>query len=330
MIFFKNSFSLRYFAIIFLSLSQSIVAYEKLTLLTAPIGHHGSQYGGPLSVTTSLISGLTHLGVIFNHNPLRFEDVGDVVMVLSDVRALGQAIQLKRQGKIKKLLAGPNLVVRANQDGGILASPEIDVCIVPSYWVKPSYEDDEPTLKGRIQIWYAGVDTHYWSPSISFQEKMSQGSKEVLVYWKTEGEAFCRHVERVLREKGFHPIRVRYGSYSKDQFKHYLQRSLFAVFITRSESQGIAFAESWAMDVPTLVWDPQEPLTIMGKVHWPVAACPYINPANGAIWKNAEHLAHILDNINDFSSRFGARASVIESMSDEVSARMLMNIVNNG
>ena len=27
-----------------------------------------------------------------------------------------------------------------------------------------------------------------------------------------------------------------------------------AVFISRSESQGLALAEAWAMDVPTLVW----------------------------------------------------------------------------
>lgn len=303
--------------------------YQKITILTAPIGQHGSQYGGPLSVTQSLLAGLSKVGANFNHNPLRVEDVGDVVMVLCDVHALSQAIELKRNGVIKKLLAGPNLVVRAIDDGGILASPEIDICIVPSYWVKPSYEDDQPSLSNRIQIWYAGVDTNYWNPNVTFQQKLEAGVKNVLVYSKTEGEGFCRHVEDILRSRGFNPKRVNYGSYNKERFKHKLEKSLFAVFITRSESQGIAFAESWAMDVPTLVWDPQEPLVIRGKSHWPVAACPYLQPSNGLLWKNSDELVNILENIASLSSGFAPRSWVVKNMSDEVSARLLNTIINS-
>lgn len=304
-------------------------SYQKITLLTAPIGHNSSQYGGPLSVTQSLLNGLAHIGARFNYNPSQIEEVGDVVMVLANTHALGQVIELKRQGKVKKILAGPNLLVRANEDGGILASPEIDVCIVPSYWVKPSYEDDEPSLKNRIQIWYAGVDINYWNPTVTFQQKVKNGVKDVLVYWKTESESFCQQVEAILKKQGFNPKRLRYGSYDKERLKKKLSKSLFAVFITRSESQGIAFAESWAMDVPTIVWDPQEPLVIRGKSHWPVAACPYLQPSNGLLWRNQNELTGLIQNIGNFVPLFSPRSWVMQNMSDEVSARLLLTIINN-
>lgn len=302
--------------------------YQKVTILTAPIGHNSSQYGGPQSVTRSLIAGLSQLGITFNYNPSRIDDVGDVVMVLADLHALRQAISLKKSGRIKKLLAGPNLVVRANEDGGILADPEVDICIVPSYWVKPSYEDDEPSLKNRIQIWYAGVDTYCWFPARTLQQKITDGVKNVLVYWKTEEKVFCKKVENILRANGFNPIRLQYGSYNKEYFKQTLSTALFAVFITRSESQGIAFAESWAMDVPTLVWDPQEPLMIRGKLHWPISACPYLNESNGTLWKNGAELTNLIQNISNELSHFSPRSWVIRHMSDEISAQLICNIIN--
>jgi hypothetical protein len=303
--------------------------YQKITVLTAPIGQHSAQYGGPASVTASLLNGFTRLGVHFNYNPSRIDEVGDVVIVLANAHALGQAIILKQSGHIKKLLAGPNLVVRAIDDGGILASPEIDICIVPSYWVKPSYEDDQPTLKNRIQIWYAGVDTNYWQPTSSLQQKIDAGEKNVLVYWKTENEAFCRDVEIALKKHGFHPIRLHYNHYAKEQYKTKLSKCLFSVFITRSESQGIAFAESWAMDVPTLVWDPQQPLVIRGKEHWPVAACPYLTNSTGILWKNITEFNVLLQNIRDHVSNFSPRSWIEKNMTDLVSASNMLKIIQN-
>lgn len=303
--------------------------YDKITILTAPIGHQGSQYGGPHSVTKSLINGLSQLGVPFNYNPSREVDVADLVIVLADPNALRQAITLKRSGRIKKLLAGPNLVVLAKDDGGILAAPEVDICIVPSYWVQPSYEDDQPSLKNRIQIWYAGVDVDYWRPQKTLQQKLEQGYKDVLVYWKTESQEFCNRAESALKRHGFNPIRLRYGAYSRDQFKAQLEKVLFAVFITRSESQGIAFAECWAMDVPTLVWDPQQPLAIKGKVHWPIAACPYLSIWTGLLWKNENELSVLVHNIATQLRQFAPRDWIIDNMTDEISAKRLYAIAIN-
>lgn len=321
--------------LIFLQFSQSASVqnfntFNKLTVLTAPIGHIAYQSGGPSSVTKSLLNGLKKLGVNFNHNPQSVKQVGDCVYALSDVNTLYQGIHLKKEGIIKKLFAGPNIMTRANECNHVLASPEIDTYIVNSEWTYIAYIEDEPSLKNRLQIWPAGVDTDYWAPQKSLQQKIIAETKKVLVYWKTEKESFCSLVENTLRSAGFQPVRLQYGHYSQEQFNNTLQDVICAIFISRSESQGIALAETWAMDVPTLVWDPQEPLTMCGKVFWPISAAPYLNKSNGLFWKNIEELKTLLSDFYKNIEHTSPREWTLQHMTDEVCAQYLLNIINTG
>ena len=52
-----------------------------------------------------------------------------------------------------------------------------------------------------------------------------------------------------------------------------------AVFMSRSESQGLALAEAWAMDVPTLVW--QSPPGEPGSVFSLSDPAPYLTSDTG-------------------------------------------------
>jgi hypothetical protein len=308
--------------------SANEYGYKKITVLTAPIGRNDVSWrGGPSSVKRSVIDGLQKLGIPFNVNPQSITEVGDVVHVLSNIDALRQAIQLKRDGRIKKLLAGPNLMVRSNEVNHLLASPEIDICIVPCDWVKNAYREDEISLKNRIQSWYAGVDTDFWCPPVK-----KSASNNVLIYCKLNQsgyEQFYQKVEEILRKNQWVPVRICYGSYSSEQFKQLLSKVAFSVFLSRSESQGIAYAESWSMGVPTLCWDPNEPLWIQGKCYWPVASCPYINPNVGASWKNFDELEGLVKSIKDLLPAFSPREWVLQNMSDEVSAQLLLKIVQS-
>jgi len=197
--------------------------------LTASVA--GQAHGGHSAVTRSVVQGLTKLGTRFNYNPERLKNVAEVVVVLSGIEALKQAIQWKKSGRVKRLLAGPNLVVRSSEYNGLLTSPEIDICLVPSDWVRVAYEEDAPSLRGRIRVWPAGVDSKYWKP----KQRRSE-ARNVLVYWKTEREEFCDSVERILCSFGWVPIRLAYGRYTKREFKMALSASSFAVFVSRSES----------------------------------------------------------------------------------------------
>jgi len=282
----------------------------------------GHALRGPSAVLRSLTEGFKGEGIHFNYNPKSIKEIGDVVVVLSHIEALREAIELKRSGKIKKILAGPNLMNLSNEFDGILASGEIDICLVPCEWVQVAYEEDNPALVGRIRVWPAGVDEKFWHP------KKIEKSKEVLIYWKTESEEFIRGIENKLGEFGYKPFRIRYSKYSRDEFREKLSRALFSVFVSKSESQGIALAESWAMDVPTLVWNPK-PSEINGRIYSCISSSPYLNSRLGVEWKTMSDLESLLKQMGSMLCQFQPREWVLENMTDKVSAQLLLKMISH-
>jgi hypothetical protein len=106
-------------------------------------------YGGHPAVTRSIISGFKKCKINFNYNPQRVGNLSDNVLVLAGVKTLKQAIYLKKNGYIKKIFAGPNIVTFSNDQNFLLSSPEIDIVIVPSEWVRSIYVKDLPCLKKK-------------------------------------------------------------------------------------------------------------------------------------------------------------------------------------
>jgi len=315
------------FLLISITIALAIITSQtrcgnKITVLTDKIGGRSL---GHKAVTRSLLAGLRKLNINFNHNPKSINEVGKTVIVLANVNALRQAIQLKRQGKIKKLLVGPNIMVRSDEHGSIMASKEVDICIVPSYWVQVAYEEDAPALIGRIRSWPAGVNTEYWEPL----KKRNENSRNVLVYVKhKQGQSIYKPVANFLKKHNWTPIRIDYGKYNHDQFKAVLSKSKFAVFISKSESQGIALAEAWSMDVPTLVWNPGN-VTIQGRKYTISSSCPYLNDQLGIDWKNLEEFEKIIKNLDEKLEIFSSRQWVLKNMSDEGCARLMLEIIES-
>ncbi|MBS1986305.1 hypothetical protein JST99_00020 [Candidatus Dependentiae bacterium] len=302
-----------------ISLLQASIAYQPITIMTAPLGGTGC---GHRQVTESLLRGLAHLEIPFVYNPSRLNQVTEIVIVLADPKALQQAIVLKKKRKIKYLCAGPNIMTRADEHDGILASPEVDICIVPSAWVATAYEEEMPALKGRIRSWFAGVDALYW-----LCDKAKIADNNVLIYWKTESESFVHEIESIARETGFNPIRLRYGHHTAVQYKAVLEQVSLAIFISLSESQGIALAEAWSMNVPTLVWNSGK-LHAHGRIYSAVSASPYLTELTGRMWKSMPELRYLLYRLSD--NFFAPRQWVIEHMTDVVSTRMLLDLINQG
>jgi hypothetical protein len=306
-------------------LNKSSQKFKKITILTQPLGAMKSKsYGGHYAVTRSLVEGLKKIEANFNYNPSEIEDIGDIVHVLCNEKALAQAIEWKKKGLIKKLSAGPNLLIRGFDCNNIICNLEVDLYLHPSSWPMISLIQDEPSLKERSQVWYSGVDTNFWCPAKS-QDK----NNNVLVYWKTECEKFCKEVEESLLKFNWKPIRIKYGSYKRSEYKKLLDTVSFAVFISRSESQGLAMVESWAMDVPTLIWEPKKPLYQHGKIFWPICSCPYLNKQVGKQWTTIQEFEELLQEIKSLLSHFTPREWVLKHMSDEVSARVFLKVIDS-
>jgi hypothetical protein len=175
------------------------------------------------------------------------------------------------------------------------------------------YEECAPVLKGRIAVWPAGVDTGFWQPYGTSPRRL------VLIYNKLE-RGRAQGIGDFLAKRGYATALVSYGFYSPARYRRLLNAAMAMVFITQSESQGLALAEAWSMDVPTFVIDNRERLVLGRPVH--VSTAPYLTEATGRFWSEPEELESHL--AASSMARFTPRLWVTENMSDRVCAQKLL------
>jgi hypothetical protein len=76
-----------------------------------------------------------------------------------------------------------------------------------------------------------------------------------MIYFKFRHPDLANAVISFLRSKNIEYDLIQYGSYNDADFKNKLQNTKFVIWIGCSESQGFAFQETLASNVPILVWD---------------------------------------------------------------------------
>jgi hypothetical protein len=265
---------------------------------------------GPQAVAASLERGLAEIGEPFELNPRRLPGGDGVVGVLSDLDALAAAIEWRRGHSGRRLLAGPNLVILPSDAPDLMAAPEVDLCVVPSDWVKDLYEEDTPQLRGRVAVWPAGVDAGYWSPG--------DGGRRALIYVKRlPGQRNVTEDElQATREAlaGYEVTELEYGSFTRDQYRDALREAALVVFFSPSESQCLAQVEAWSADVPTFVWNCAR-WEHGGRVR-ETSSAPYLSDRTGALFDDPAELPALLQRRDSFSPR----AWVLEHMTDAVCA----------
>ena len=209
---------------------------------------------GPTTVRVNLLKGLEKIGQPYFFNP----PVGKVtrlVGVLSNPAALRWAIGAKERGRIRWLIAGPNLVVTPDEHAGILNHPAIDLVVTPSKWVSQCYAAIAPGLSDKLVEWSAGVDENYWCPS---SDQSASKKLDFLIFAKLQSpssEYMIHEIGSELANRGFSFSQLRYGTFQQGEYRSLLRASRALLYLSESESQGLALFEAWACDVPTLVWD---------------------------------------------------------------------------
>ena len=208
-----------------------------------------------------------------------------IMWVVNNVDDLEWAIANKEKVGAKELWAGPNLVVVPQELGGILNSLRIDRVIVPCEWVKEVYERESSDLAGKIQIWPVGIDTEFWYPS----KMQNKENGNILVYNKGQDD-LCMKLMPVLKRYGRVNV-IKYGKYTPREYRQALDDAIFMIWLSRSESQGLALLEALSMNVPALVWDPGqwkyysqelEKEFIFGTA----SSCPYFSSQYGLKFKS--------------------------------------------
>jgi glycosyltransferase involved in cell wall biosynthesis len=277
-------------------------------------------WGGHSAVTRSLCQGLQKLSVEFNYNPQEISNIFDNIIVVSGIDTLEQAITLKKTGRIKKLFAGPNLVITPEDNYNLITSEHIDKYIVNSNWTKEMYVQCAPELSKKIAIWPAGVDTEEWKP-LQKQER-----KTLLFYSKRPEKKIFEGCLKLASNFGYGTTVLNYGNYSTTEYFKLLSGTDFLVHFVEQESQGISLLESWAMDVPTLVWNPG--IFQYRNKNYEASSAPYLTEQTGRFFRDLHEFTLLLHQEFLDLSKYSPRKWVLENMTDKICAQKLIELYN--
>ncbi len=275
----------------------------------------GRSLRGPQAAEQSLTRGLTQAGQAFdlNRRPKYFGTIG----VLSGISTLRRAILWKRRGMVKNIVAGPNLVVTPDDYNKIIQHPLINAVLQPSQWSADFYASLAPALKPKLRVWPAGV-----AVPAKFEGKKDL---DFLIYNKLENSALFSGVATELTKQGYCWQALEYGKFKQEDYFVLLNRSRFLIYLSESESQGLAMFEAWVRGVPSLVWErgfwKYKNYSWRGRT-----ASHYLDCQAGMVFKNSKEFKNILSKF--VSSPFTPRKYVMENFTDEICAKKYLTIIN--
>jgi hypothetical protein len=310
-----------------------------LTILTKPSGIHpfNSEWAkyyagkitgkrrGPEMVAQSLSRGLCELNVAHQLNPffINFTKNGETIHVINGAKTLKWALTFKKTGKIKKLIVGPAISVVPADHDSILSNPLIDKIVFPGQWTKDFFASIDPSFKEKIEIWPAGV-----------QSKVTVSSRKNgigIVYAKFITPEMKKNIiDRLDTRKMKYEI-FEYGTFKQADYFAALEKSDWMIYLSPSESQGIALQEAWIRDVPTLVWDVGvwNYKTAEKTYSWktPLVSAPYLSSESGMAFSNtagfSDACAQFMQNISSFSPR----AYCMKALTDIKIAKRFLEII---
>jgi glycosyltransferase involved in cell wall biosynthesis len=121
------------------------------------------------------------------------------------------------------------------------------VFLVPCNWSGDFYVSLEPGLKSKIRIWPAGVEL----PALDTQEK----KYDFLIYDKIGDHNLVDQIIEELSKRSLSYTLLNYGYFKQKDYFKALSESKSLIYLSGSESQGLALFEAWARGVPSLVWE---------------------------------------------------------------------------
>lgn len=242
--------------------------------------------GGQMRVFLNLRRGLDLLGFPYRVNDFRhaLRHPEELACIVGKPCVLG-AIPWRNP-----ILFGAAVYSHPVDDPRLLERLPIRKILVPGPWMR---EMCRPAWGDAVEAWPVGIDTELWSPA-------PRGAKtiDVLFYDKVRWDREQREVDLIepirarLRREGRSVATVRYGEYREEEFHALLGRTRSMIFLCESETQGIAYQQALACDVPILAWDRggdwADPAYYPERVRFsPVSSVPYWDGRCGAKFAGA-------------------------------------------
>ena len=223
---------------------------------------------------------------------------------------------------------GPGLFDHPKLRPGLMQDARFVRYIVPCRWMVDLFGK----TYDRLGIWFAGIDMTEWPD-------LSKGDKDVdfIVYdklrWDIEPmRARLRApIEAELDRRGLSWERLVYRHYDHAQYRALLARSRGLIFLCEHETQGLAYQEAMAANVPVLAWDSgvwHDPLRKdFGEDVVPASSVPYFEDGvTGERFVDAGAFSAALDRFLAGRTKFTPRGWVEEHLSLAASAKAYVEL----
>ncbi|MGI5865677.1 MAG: WecB/TagA/CpsF family glycosyltransferase [Myxococcales bacterium] len=148
---------------------------------------------------------------------------------------------------------GPGMLDHPKLRPDLMKDPRFRYYIVTCDWMRDLFA---PYYGDTLVPWYGGIDLEKWP-----DQRQKPKSLDVLVYDKVRWDMKVREhelVEPILRwldQKGSSWHRLRYRGYQHSSYRKLLGQARAMLFLCEHETQGFAYQEAMASNVPVLAWD---------------------------------------------------------------------------
>jgi hypothetical protein len=194
-------------------------------------------------------------------------------------------------------ILGPSLYDQPGQAPRLFDDARFHSYVCLADWMHDLFETVYP---GRCVKWFAGIDPVAW-PDLSAAPK----SLDFLVYdkvrWDHEDYQACL-IEPILQEldeRGLTYELIRYKRHDHETFRKLLAASRGLLFLCENETQGIAYQEAMASNVPVLAWDRGYWADPQWRDHLeappPASSVPFFSETCGERFTSAEDFGERLD-----------------------------------
>ena len=223
-------------------------------------------------------------------------------------------------------ILGPGLFDHPAQAPTLMDDARFRSYLVPCDWYRDVFA---PNYGDRCGVWFGGIDTNAW-PDLSTTPK----DIDFLVYdkirWNREalGASLMQPILASLAQRGQRVHVLRRGAYDLAEYRTLLGRARAVLFVCEHETQGLAYQEAMACNVPILAWDPGEWLDPQ-RALWtpdpvPASSVPYFDARCGERFANADGFSTALDRFLGRRAEYAPRAYVQQHLSLAESARLYL------
>jgi hypothetical protein len=175
--------------------------------------------------------------------------------------------------------------------------------------------------------WYAGIDAEEW-PDTCGEEK----DIDFLIYDKIrwnhdEVAAILLHpIQELLKKRGLRTHTVRYKFHDHGTYRQLLRRSRAMVFLCEHETQGIAYQEALASNVPVLAWDNGywlDPLWMrFSETKIPASSVPFFSVECGETFRAMDDFERALSVFSSRRDTLKPRKYITENLGMDRSAEI--------